>query len=128
MTVSKLAGKVAESAMEYAGEIVNIKYYPNRYTPALMADLLNIVKLAQVEPALKASENQLEQVLGFAPEMLNGISDALAKLLHSWDLEGDDGQPYPVTREALRYLPFDFLATVLGHIRDLTSATTEGKA
>jgi len=33
----------------------------------------------------------------------------LSEVLVSWDLEDDDGKPYPITREALGRLPSGFL-------------------
>lgn len=40
----------------------------------------------------------------------------LSLALITWDLTGDDGEPYPTTTEALQVLPDRFLKTVLREI------------
>lgn len=46
------------------------------------------------------------------------IFDGLLRIVSAWDLLGDDGQPYPLTREALQVLPSPFLTAVWRRIAE----------
>jgi hypothetical protein len=42
-------------------------------------------------------------------DRLGATVDALVEAIVSWDLDDDDGQPYPINREAFNHLPIPAL-------------------
>lgn len=56
---------------------------------------------------------------------LEAIIDALQALIVEWDLEDDDGNPYPVTREALLRLPLRLLRHVFDAVMRAVGAEGE---
>lgn len=46
------------------------------------------------------------------------IATSVVELVESWDLTDNDGQPYPLTVEAVRKLPVSFLSSVTNAITD----------
>lgn len=57
------------------------------------------------------------------------VAKSLAASLVSWDLTGDDDEPYPITEKALRKLPARFLFEVFGAIQgDLNPNAKKSKA
>lgn len=61
-----------------------------------------------------------------------GVSDwtlsFVNKLLIEWDLEGDDGKPYPMTVEALATLPREFIVRVSQDISEDMGKRQGGQA
>ncbi|MBI1756204.1 MAG: hypothetical protein HYR64_03755 [Fimbriimonas ginsengisoli] len=58
---------------------------------------------------------RVEQLVGEAqdgPAPAQALADALSRLLVSWDLEGEDGEPYPTSLEALLEVPVPVLGEV----------------
>lgn len=72
--------------MTFGGEVLHLSYRPGIITPA------------------------------FGQEVVHDNASPVARLLEEcltkWDLEADDGEPYPITRDALMQLPSNFLAAV----------------
>lgn len=48
----------------------------------------------------------------------NSMAEFLAGVLVEWDVENDDGTPYPTTLESLRKLPGNFLVRMVNEITD----------
>lgn len=83
-----------ETAIAFVGETINVVYRPfTREAEALLA----------------------------APEegrSSGTVSEVLAEVLVSWDLEGEDGRPHPITHESLADLPLDFNNAILHTLAD----------
>jgi hypothetical protein len=132
ISLRKLAGTTAQTSFEYAGETVNLTYYSDRYTPALVGDLMALAAMGGIDPnelaLMEAGASRFQEIVGWTPKALSAIIDALVTLVAAWDVEGDDGEPYPITHESLSVLPFTFLTEVLTAVQAATSAMPPGKA
>jgi hypothetical protein len=131
LTLGKLAGKLASVSFGYADETVNVSFYPSRYTPKLLAQLMDVASLGDYTADKINAKLEAEGLgaLGGLSHALDAIADVLSTLLAGWDLMDEEtGAPYPTTREALRGLPFDFLSAVLGAVSDVMSPSAPGKA
>lgn len=49
------------------------------------------------------------------------------KLIKSWNLEGEDGKPLPITKESLDLLPDRVIYAVMAKIKQLTQEREEKK-
>ncbi len=88
--VSQLLSKRIKAEVEYEGEKVHFTYRP-------FSDELE-------EEALALTNG----------EYSNKTASALvSKLVLDWDVEGDDGEPLPLTVEALRPLPTAFKMAIV---------------
>lgn len=98
-------------AIDVDGETLNVQYRPGAFTPEF-----------------DRSARQLET--SSDPE--TGLGAMFCSVVASWDLEGDDGQPVPLTPESLMTVPTDILIAVLGAMRKALSpgetpaATSQG--
>lgn len=85
-------------------EELTVVYRPSGLTPAV---------------EFRLSELQGSSLYGAA------LAEALSAVLVSWDLESDDGKPYPTERAALNDLPTVFLSQVFSAIvEDMTANPT----
>lgn len=88
----KLAQILAETAILAVEKYdLTVTYRPGATTPE------------EQDRALELAENSREGA---------AMAKALSTLLVEWDLYDDEGEVYPVTEEALRQLPNQFLADV----------------
>ena len=92
-SLSKITGRAASVAVTVDGETLTAHYNPAAFTPKLQAEVKGATDEASV------------------------LVTMLHRLLTGWDLE-DNGQPYPITTEALMELPVPFLAQVLQAITE----------
>lgn len=76
---------------------MTVSYRPGALTPAEQDRIMDLMEKNRQGPA---------------------FAKIISRLVASWDLTGDDDQPYPVTEESLRDLPMDFLANVLNTLMD----------
>lgn len=110
MKLSSLIKNERRLAIDLDGETLSVVYRPSKITPAAQEEFAEAVDRVGNGPA---------------------AATMLARILVSWDLEGDDG-PYPHDEESLRALPLSFVGGVFGAImRDLnpnaqTSETSKG--
>jgi hypothetical protein len=79
------------------GETLNVVYRPGVLTPARHDEAIDLVEQQRVGAALAKS---------------------LSLSLVSWDLTGEEGEPYPVDEDTLRELPVRFLDMVFSAIQD----------
>jgi hypothetical protein len=92
--------------LEYAGESFGVVYLPSQITPNIMAEMR------------EANEDGNEQY----------NVDALCRLLISWEVEGDDGQPVPIEHEVLSNMASPFLSHVLmGCVEDMFGKKKNGR-
>ncbi len=97
MKFSDLKKEFRQLTVDIDGESLNIAYYVNAYTPELEADMLD----AEHKPA-------------------TALAQAMTVMLKSWDLEDDDGKPYPLAFSALSKLPLNFMLKIFEAIgRDM---------
>lgn len=104
--VSNLSANTKSVAIDIDGETLNITYRPSGMTP-------------ETEDRLHA----------MAAEKRGGASliALLVDVLASWDLLGDDDQPYPISVESLSRLPTLFLSRVAeGIMRDIAPNLPSG--
>ena len=91
LSLATLLAPITESTMEYAGEELHIRWRIGKLTPIFQA--------------------RANAAVGKPDEDEQGAA-LLCELLVSWDLGGDDGKPYPITKEALTALPVTFLGAL----------------
>jgi len=98
ITLSQIAKNTATFTMPYGndGGTVEITYYPSRLTEKTYAD----AKILS-DP----TQNDLD-------ENFTAINDVLCQLMKSWDVMDDDGTPFPIDKEQLKRLPWEFRLTV----------------
>jgi hypothetical protein len=51
----------------------------------------------------------------------------LSKMVQSWNIEGDDGQPLPITPDSIRDLPKKVVQPLVAKANEITSARSEKK-
>ena len=88
LSLATLLAPITESTMLYEGEELHIRWRLAKLTPEFQARAMRDAG----SPELDAAN--------------------LSELLVSWDLMGDDGEPYPTTKDALVALPVVFLGAV----------------
>lgn len=86
LNVKTLAAKVNDLETEFAGSKVNIKYRSGIITP-------------EWEAKYKGKPD--------------GVYQQAAEMIESWDVEGDDGKPFPTDIKSLKTLPVEFIAHVV---------------
>ena len=91
LTVSQLAANEASLSIPIAGETLNLVYYPNKFTTKLLL--------------------HIDVVYDGEREAL-GIHETLAALIKSWDLQDDNGNPYPLDPEKLAELGIPLLRKI----------------
>lgn len=128
MSLAKLAGRVASTSFEYDGETVNLRFYPERLTPVLMSQIAEVAGLADLKPEEAATVSAMSRVFGMTEPALAAIIDVVCTLLESWDVQGDDGKPYPITHENLQVLPIPFLLVVMSAMQEAMSPVQPGEA
>lgn len=104
MRLQDLTGResVAQVVVDGLDEAINVRF--RRPTTK---------ELGQIQDRLKSDGDDVRVVADVAGSVLTG-----------WDLE-DGGKPYPVTKEALLDLPFDFLNGVLGAVLEALGPSGE---
>jgi hypothetical protein len=96
LKLSELKKKTAERSFEYDGETVNLVIFTRKVTPVYRSQWLAFTK----DPD-RDSRCQL-----------------VADMLSTWDVEGDDGQPQPISYEFLQECPDDFLNKLVEAVED----------
>ena len=91
MRLSDLVRNERALALEFAGDTLNFSYRPGLVTPAF-SDALGTEKRPLIW--------------------------ALSRVVVSWDLVDDAGQPLPLTEQSLTEIPTPFLRSVLHAILD----------
>lgn len=105
MKVSNLAQgtRRVEVDVEGSEEKVGVVYYPGKLTADAVAQITNP----------KATDAEAREIL--------------SDLLESWEIEGDDGEPYPTTPEAIGKLPLGFVGSVIVSLVTKEGTVPEGK-
>ena len=85
LNVKTLAAKVNPLTTEFAGEEVNLRYRSGIITP------------------------EWEQKYKGKPD---GVYQQASEIIEEWDVQGDDGKPFPTDLDSLKTLPVEFI----GHI------------
>lgn len=66
-----------------------------------------------VEYRVNALTPQMESLLSNQERPLEVLVDVIVTLVAGWELENDNGEPYPIEHEAVMKLPVSFLMAVL---------------
>jgi hypothetical protein len=90
-----LSGQTRDTKVEWEGEVVGITFDPAKYTPHLEAQVM----------ALGESEGS------------RALVPFITELLTAWDIT-EDGQPFPVSDDAVASLPLGFLVTVIRKVAE----------
>ena len=105
MKVRQIIDQRCEASFEWQGEEVNLVFRP--FTSA----------------ALEAAG------LGTDKAVTGGVADFLARSLMAWDVEGDNGKPYPLDFDSLNALPVAFnVAAINAVVSGMTVPPTPGQA
>jgi len=105
MKVRQIIDQRCEASFEWQGEPVNLVFRP--FTSA----------------ALEAAG------LGTDKAVTGGVADFLSRSLMAWDVEGDDGKPYPLDFDSLNALPVAFnVAAINAVVSGMTVPPTPGPA
>jgi hypothetical protein len=100
MKLADLVAKTREVAVEYAGETVNLVVRSEMLNTDLMIEMARLGKV-QADPEL-------------AEEAFKMLPELLCKIVASWDLEGDDGKPFPlVPSKVSKAIPVSFLSACI---------------
>jgi len=83
--------KTKRVRIPFGEDVLEVEYRPDAVTPRMVI---------QVDEAKKPAEQ------------MRAVVEALSRILVSWDLIGEDGKPYPITKASLMDLPLFFLAQV----------------
>jgi hypothetical protein len=102
ITLSKMASNTAKVVIPVGEDEVNVTYYPQRVTEKLFGSLTVL------------SDEKNTDVMANA----TALNDVLMTLVASWDVTYDDGQPIPITQEALPDVPLTFRASVVNAIEE----------
>ena len=116
----------------YEGEEVTVEYRHNALTPVLRIALAAgptyfRARREPLEPAEPKGKGKKKPTPAQAAAERDrwwqdalaeslGYLDVLAKLLVSWDVLGDDGQPLPVSTQMLEQFPLSFINAIVGAI------------
>jgi len=88
---------------EFLGETVHVAYSPGAFTPELEAEA------NAAEPG----------------HQLGALAKMFARILASWDVMDDDGQPLPITLDTLMVMPAKFLGAIMKALQDDTTVPKE---
>jgi len=83
--------------LPYAGDVLHIVYNPQGYSGAV-----------------EKKVNELRD----SEQSAHAVIELLLTMLIEWDLQNDDGTPFPVEAEPMEQLPTTFLADVMGAIAE----------
>lgn len=89
MKLSDLTRETKKVTIEIGGQVLEVEYRVNAYTPEVEAELVN----AEKKPAWT-------------------MSRVLSKLVVTWSLEDEDGNMYPVDEAHTEKLPLQFMLNV----------------
>ncbi len=85
---------------EHEGLIVKVKSLP----------IGQFLEMAGMAKRISGSEDQKRD---FDPSSMKEMFELFAKCLHSWNLEDEDDQPIPATKDGLYALDLDFVLTLI---------------
>lgn len=94
----------------FAGESVTVVYRPRLLSPVLRVQLLGGAGM------FLEGEEAERVTLGRFVEVNREYCAALAGLLESWDVLGDDGEPLPATAEWLEQFDAEFVRALVAAI------------
>jgi hypothetical protein len=94
MRLSKVLQEETTIQVPVGDEKVEVRYRPGAFTPALQDELDELGS-------------------GTASRVGRRFCESLCKVLASWDLEEDNGEPVPLDPDRLTELPAQFLAKLL---------------
>lgn len=117
-TVAQLAQRRAVTLVDLGdGVTVTVEYYPDRISPRILRQYLELATLQQFSTALVASIQSEEDVERLLLRRLDGLSELLSTLIASWDLTEEEGGPMvALTPERLAQFGFPFLWLVCQRI------------
>lgn len=95
--LSDLKKDIRAVEIPVGGEMLRVEYHPNAYTPELE------------EKAQAAMKDSRSHDLFYA---------MLPPVLHSWDLEQDDGTPLPIDVSGVKQVPIVILTSIMMAITD----------
>lgn len=106
MQVKKLKGDLRSTTIHYLDDSATITYRPGELTPVV--------------------ENEMREAGEDGDATF--LAELLSRIVVQWDLEGEDGESYPITPDDLSVLPSAFLLAVLTGVReDMTPKPTNGR-
>lgn len=117
-TVAQLAQRRAVTLVDLGdGVTVTVEYYPDRISPRILRQYLELAMLQQFSTALVASIQSEEDIERLLLRRLDGLSELLSTLIASWDLTEEEGGPMvALTPERLAQFGFPFLWLVCQRI------------
>ena len=84
---------------------LSVTYRPGAITPQLLDQIGSLAGIEEGGDDSMAMVNAFSSVASTAVAMVE-------KAVVEWDLTDDNGNPYPLTTDALRQLPLQFLLTI----------------
>jgi len=116
MKLADLVAKTRPVVITYGGETVNL---------VVRAEVLNTDFMVEMASLATVSADAEQQVTA-----LKSLPDLLCRLVVSWDLEGDDGQPFPlVPSEVAKAIPVAFVsACIQGAAQSVGESSATGSA
>jgi len=107
MNLATLASRKHTRTFDFDGEPVTIDVLPHKITPEYRAKLAALaVKAASGEETESAEEKEQDAKM-------------VADLVPSWDVEWNEGEPYPPTYENLIVVPCTLLGRVASEIMEV---------
>ena len=100
--ISELRKETRQVDIEWDGETVKVEYRPGAVTAQMQMAAASMANIG----------NDPQRVV----ESLGDYVQAMARLIATWDILDDDGQPLPVTPELVEALPLPFVYAVFGGI------------
>lgn len=101
LDIGKVKSKTALVQVEYAGEIINVSYFPNRITPEYQQT---------VKELTNAPSDSYTEKDGWA---------LMLSVVERWDLQ-DDGKEIPVTPDAVNIVPLSVLGAIYRKVMEQT--------
>jgi hypothetical protein len=101
ITLNKIANNSARVAFEFAGDTINLEYFPGRITEKLFAQLASFAQM---------NEASVQKDINGTFAHFSDFNGTFCKTIKSWDVYEDDKQTilFPLVPERIEELPFSF--------------------
>src|SRR5690348_8163155 len=135
-SLGQVTARQAVTSLDIAGvEPITLTYYPERISPRIMRQYMQLVLLPTIQPTLpadmprddaKLSEDEARALIARVGEhmeqqvmeRIDSVAEILSTLLASWNLTEDDGQMVALTPERLSGLGFALLSQVFKQVME----------
>lgn len=113
-TVAQLAARRAVAVVDLGdGVAVNLEYYPDRISPRIIRQYIELINLFERGPALAAAVQTEEDMERVFLSKLDNLAGILATLISSWDLQEEEGgSMVALTAERLALFGFPLLLII----------------